>query len=207
MSVVSRTPPLPWLKPAVFTGSLAPITAIALRACYGQLGPDPIAQALNQFGLVGLIFLVAALACTPMKTIMGWTWQMRIRRMLGLFAFFYAVLHVITYAAIDQGLDWHAIADDVIKRKFIFFGFSTFVLLVPLAVTSTNAAVRRLGYVRWKQLHRLAYVAPALAVLHFIWRVKRDEREPITYGLVLVALLAARAMNHLYARLGSSVKQ
>jgi Ferric reductase like transmembrane component len=95
---------------------------------------DPIAQALNQFGLVGLIFLVAALACTPIKTTVGQTWQMRIRRMLGLFAFFYAVLHVITYAAIDQGLDWHAIAEDVIKRKFIFFGFSTFVLLVPLAV-------------------------------------------------------------------------
>jgi sulfoxide reductase heme-binding subunit YedZ len=181
--------------------------AIGLRAWRGQLGPDPIAQALNQFGLIALIFLVAALACTPLKTLMGWTWQMRIRRMLGLFAFFYAVLHVITYAAIDQGQDWHAITDDVVKRKFILFGFSTFVLLLPLAVTSSNAAVRRLGYPRWKQLHRLAYVAPALAVLHFIWRVKRDEREPITYGLVVAALLIARGVNHLCARLGSCAAQ
>src|SRR5271155_874234 len=134
-----RTPPLPWLKPAVFTGSLAPIGAIALRAWWDELGPNPIAQALNQLGLVGLIFLIAALGCSPLKTVTGWTWQMRIRRMLGLFAFFYALLHVITYTAIDQGLDWHAIADDIIKRKFIFVGFSTFVLLLPLAVTSTDS--------------------------------------------------------------------
>jgi methionine sulfoxide reductase heme-binding subunit len=141
-----RTPPLPWLKPAVFAGSLAPIAAVVLRAWWHELGPNPIAQALNQLGLVGLIFLIAALGCSPLKTVTGWTWQMRIRRMLGLFAFFYALLHVITYTAIDQGLDWHAIADDIIKRKFIFVGFSTFVLLLPLAVTSTDSAVRRLGY-------------------------------------------------------------
>jgi methionine sulfoxide reductase heme-binding subunit len=135
-----------------------------------------------------------------LKTVTGWTWQMRIRRMLGLFAFFYALFHVITYTAIDQGLDWHAIADDIIKRKFIFVGFSTFVLLLPLAVTSTDSVVRRLGYRRWKQLHRLAYVAPALAVLHFIWRVKRDVREPLIYGLILAALLVARIVPYLYIR-------
>ena len=195
-----RTPPLRWLKPAVFTGSLAPIMAIVGRAWRNELGPNPIAQALNQLGLVGLIFLIAALGCSPLKTVTGWTWQMRIRRMLGLFAFFYALLHVITYTAIDQGLDWHAIADDIIKRKFIFVGFSTFVLLLPLAVTSTDSAVRRLGYRRWKQLHRLAYVAPALAVLHFIWRVKRDVREPLIYGLILAALLVARIVPYLYIR-------
>ena len=123
---------------------------------------------------------------------------MRIRRMLGLLAFFYAALHVTTYAVLDQGLDWHAIVDDILKRKFIFFGFSAFVLLIPLAATSTNSALSRLGYVRWKQLHRLAYLAPALAVLHFIWRVKLDIREPLSYGLVLAALLSARLVESLH---------
>ena len=200
MESATRNAPLPWLKPAVLTGSLVPIAAILMRACANALGPDPIAQALNQLGLVALVFLIAALACTPLKAIVGWTWPMRLRRMLGVLAFFYASLHVITYAALDQGLDWHAIIDDIVKRKFIFFGFSTFVLLIPLAATSTNSALRRLGYVRWKQLHRLAYLAPALAVLHFTWRVKRDIREPVTYGLVLGALLTLRVVEYMRDR-------
>ena len=200
MGFVTRNVPLPWLKPAVLTGSLVPIAAILMRASAKTLGPDPIAQALNQLGLIALVFLIAALACTPLKAIAGWTWPMRLRRMLGLLAFFYALLHVITYTALDQGLDWHAIVDDIVKRKFIFFGFSTFVLLIPLAATSTNSALKRLGYVRWKQLHRLAYLAPALAVLHFTWRVKRDIREPVTYGLVFGALLTARAVEYMRDR-------
>jgi sulfoxide reductase heme-binding subunit YedZ len=200
MGSTVRNTPLPWLKPAVLTGSLVPIAAILLRASANALGPDPIAQALNQLGLIALVFLIAALACTPLKAIAGWTWPMRIRRMLGLLAFFYALLHVITYTVLDQGLDWHAIVDDVVKRKFIFLGFSTFVLLIPLAATSTNSALRRLGYVRWKQLHRLAYLAPALAVLHFTLRVKRDESEPLAYGLVLAALLSVRLVDYLHDR-------
>lgn len=195
--MAERNAPLPWLKPAVLTGSLVPVAAILLRAWQGSLGADPIAQALNQLGLVALVFLIAALACTPLKSVLGWTWPMRLRRMLGLLAFSYAFLHVATYTVVDQGLDWRAIWDDVSKRKFIFVGFATFVLLIPLAATSTNAAVRKLGYVRWKQLHRLAYVAPALAVLHFIWRVKRDVREPMAYAILLAALLAVRAIHYL----------
>jgi len=200
MAAFTKKSPLPWLKPAVLTGSLVPLAAILTRAWRDNLGPDPIAQALNQLGLIALVFLVAALGCTPLKAMFGWTWPMRIRRMLGLLAFFYALLHVITYTVLDQGLDWHAIVDDIIKRKFIFFGFSTFVLLIPLAATSTNSALRRLGYVRWKQLHRLAYLAPALAVLHFIWRVKLDVREPVAYGLVLAALLSMRLVDYLHDR-------
>lgn len=195
----SSNAPLPWLKPAVLSGSLVPVGAILLRAWQGSLGADPIAQALNQLGLIALVFLVAALACTPLKSLLGWTWPMRIRRMLGLLAFSYALLHVTTYTILDQGLDWRAIWDDVSKRKFIFVGFTTFVLLIPLAATSTNGAVRRLGYIRWKQLHRLAYLAPALAVLHFTWRVKRDVREPMTYAVVLAALLLFRIADHLYS--------
>jgi methionine sulfoxide reductase heme-binding subunit len=192
--------PVPWMKPAVLTGSLVPLAAIVLRASRNELGADPIAQALNQLGLMALVFLVTALACTPLKTFLGWTWPIRLRRMLGLLAFFYALLHVVTYVALDQGLDWRAIVDDIVKRKFIFVGFATFVLLLPLTATSTTAAIRRLGYPRWKQLHRLAYLAPALAVLHFTWRVKRDIREPVTYGVVLAALLIARLINEQQAR-------
>jgi sulfoxide reductase heme-binding subunit YedZ len=112
--------------------------------------------------------------------------------MLGLFGFFYALLHLTTYTALDQGLDWSAIWADVTKRKFIFVGFAAFVLLVPLAATSTNAALKGLGYARWKLLHRLAYVAPLLGVLHFTWRVKKDLREPIVYAVVLGVLLLVR---------------
>ena len=197
--MAARTRPLPWLKPGVFVGSLVPLAAILAAAGRGTLGADPIAQVLNELGLLALVFLVAALVCTPMKTLLGWTWPIRLRRMLGLFAFFYASLHLLTYAALDQGLDWSAIWDDVTKRKFIFVGFATFVLLVPLAVTSTNASVRRLGYARWKQLHRLAYVAPILAVVHFVWRVKKDVREPVAYAIVLAALLLVRLAGQLGA--------
>jgi len=135
---------------------------------------------------------VAALACTPMKTLLGWTWPVRLRRMLGLFGFCYASLHLTTYAVLDQVLDWHAILQDLTKRRFIYVGFAAFVLLVPLAITSTNASVRRLGFARWKRLHRLAYVAPVLGVVHFTWRVKKDVSEPVAYGVVLAALLLVR---------------
>src|SRR2546427_5803799 len=139
-----NTPPLPWLKPAVFVGSLTPVAAILIRTLRGELGANPIAQALNQLGLVALVFLVAALACTPLKTLFGWTWPIRLRRMLGLFGFFYGLLHVSTYTVLDQVLDWQAIWEDVTKRKFIFVGFAAFVLLVPLAATSTSAALKQL---------------------------------------------------------------
>ena len=192
-----KTSPLPWLKPAVLTGALVPIAAIALRAWRGELGADPIAQALNQLGLMALVFLVATLGCTPLKLILGWTWPIRLRRMLGVLAFVYALLHVTTYVAVDQTLAWRAIFDDVVKRKFIFVGFAAFMMLVPLAATSTNASVKRLGYARWKQLHRLAYLAPALGVAHFLWRVKKDIHEPAVYGVLLASLLLVRAVDHL----------
>ena len=197
---MSRPSPLPWLKPGVLAGALAPAAAIALRAWRHELGADPIAQALNQLGLMALVFLVVTLACTPLKVICGWTWPMRLRRMLGLLAFFYAALHVTTYVALDQTLDWNAIFADVVKRKFIFVGFAAFVVLIPLAATSTNASVKRLGFARWKQLHRLAYLAPALGVMHFVWRVKKDIHEPAVYGTVLATLLMIRVIDHLRRR-------
>jgi sulfoxide reductase heme-binding subunit YedZ len=190
--------PYPWLEPGVLAGALVPVAALVLRGVRGELGANPIAQALNQLGLVALVLLIAALACTPAKLAFGWTWPLRIRRLLGLLAFVYATLHVATYVGLDQAFDWRAIWKDVSKRKFIFVGFAAFASLIPLALTSTNASVKRLGFARWKRLHRLAYVAPALGVLHFFWRVKKDASEPLAYGAVLAVLLALRLVD--YAR-------
>jgi len=192
--MTTRRRPYPWLEPGIRVGALVPLAAILLRAARGELGANPIAQALNQLGLIALVLLIAALACTPLKIVFGWTWPIRVRRMLGLLAFSYAVLHVATYTGLDQVFDWPAIWKDVTKRKFIFVGFAAFVLLIPLALTSTHAAVRRLGFARWKVLHRLAYVAPALGVLHFFWRVKKDVSEPVAYGTGLALLLAIRVV-------------
>ena len=189
-----RARPLPWLEPGVFVGALTPLLSIAQRAAMGELGADPIAQALNELGLVALVFLVASLACTPTKILLGWTWPLRIRRMLGVFAAVYAALHVVTYVTLDQGFDWSAIVEDVLERKFIFVGAATFVLLVPLSLTSTKGAVRRLGFARWKRLHRLAYAAGVLGVVHFFLRVKKDVSEPQAYGIALATLLLVRVV-------------
>jgi len=182
----------PWLKPAVFAGALVPLAALLARAARGTLGANPIAEALNELGLTALVLLVASLACTPAREVLGWTWAIGLRRMLGLFAFFYASLHFSTYIGLDQGLRLAAVFADVTKRKFIFFGFAAFVLLAPLAATSTAASVQRLGFVRWKRLHRLAYAAAILGVIHFFLRVKKDVSEPAVYAAVLALLFAAR---------------
>jgi methionine sulfoxide reductase heme-binding subunit len=182
----------PWLKPGVLIGGLIPLALLCVRAAQGTLGADPIALALNQLGLLALIFLLASLAATPLKLAFELTWPIRIRRMLGLFAFFYASLHFLLYALIDQGLALEAIGEDLRERGFIAFGFAAFLLLIPLAITSTAAMTKRLGARRWKLLHRLAYVAAILAVVHFVWRVKRDFTQPALYAVVLAVLLFAR---------------
>jgi sulfoxide reductase heme-binding subunit YedZ len=191
---------MPWLKPAVFVGSLMPLVSLLIRGAQGRLSANPVAYVLNQLGLLTLIFLIATLSLTPLRKLSGWTWPIRIRRMLGLFTFFFASLHFTTYVAIDQRFAWHAILADILKRKFIFVGFSAFLLLIPLALTSTNASVRRLGAARWQRLHRLVYVASTLGVIHFWWRVKKDHREPMIYGVVLAFLLAFRVVSAVRAR-------
>ena len=189
---MTRSVPLRWLKPAILTGGLVPLAALALRAWRGELGANPIAEVMNALGLMALVFLVASLACTPLRARFGWTWPIRVRRLLGLMAFTYATIHVATYAGLDQLGDWRAITADVLKRRFIFVGFAAYVLLVPLAITSTAGWVRRLGFVRWKRLHRLVYLAAGLGVIHFVWRVKADLREPLVYVAVLGVLLLGR---------------
>jgi sulfoxide reductase heme-binding subunit YedZ len=188
-----RKEPYPWLKPGLFLGALVPLGYLCLRASWDQLGADPIAQIENELGLTALVFLLASLVCSPARRLFHWTWPMRIRRQLGLFAFFYASLHFLTYLVLDQFFDWGTIAADVAQRPFITVGFAALVLLAPLAVTSTNGWIRRLGYRRWVRLHSLVYVAGALAALHFIWRVKIDISQPLTYAAILGALLAIRA--------------
>jgi sulfoxide reductase heme-binding subunit YedZ len=149
---------------------------------------------MNELGLAALVLLVASLACTPARYLMGWTWPARIRRDVGLLAFLYAMLHFLTYLLLDQVVDLGAIVADIVKRPFITVGFAALVLLVPLALTSTKASIRRMGFVRWNRLHRLVYVAGALAVVHFFWRVKVDVTQPLVYGLVVAALLAGRVL-------------
>jgi sulfoxide reductase heme-binding subunit YedZ len=180
------------LERATFALACAPLVWLVAAALLGKLGADPIAKSLNELGLWALRFLLASLACTPLQIAFGWKWPLRLRRMLGLFAFFYACAHFLTYAVLDQGLAFGEIWKDVVKRKFITVGMATFLILVPLAVTSTNKMMQRLGFHRWKRLHRLVYLAGVLAVVHFVWRVKKDLSEPLIYAAILAALLAAR---------------
>jgi sulfoxide reductase heme-binding subunit YedZ len=176
----------------VFAGCCLPLAVIGIEGLGGRLGANPIATILNRLGYWALCFLLLSLAATPLKILFGWTSPVRFRRMLGLFAFFYGFLHLTTYVVLDQFFDLPAIAADIVKRKFITIGLLTFLLLVPLATTSTDRWVRRLGFVRWKRVHRLSYVAAVCGVIHFVWRVKADLLQPTIFGLVLAGLLAVR---------------
>jgi sulfoxide reductase heme-binding subunit YedZ len=185
-------PSLRWLKPAVVVGALVPLADMIVRALLGRLGANPIAEALNRLGLLAFILLIASLACTPLKLLFGVVWPMRLRRALGLVAFTYVSLHFAVYVLLDRRGAPETLLEDVLKRPFIAVGTLAFVLLIPLAATSTAASVKRLGAARWRRLHRLAYLAAGLAALHFIWRVKRDLSEPLTYAVLLAFLLLVR---------------
>jgi sulfoxide reductase heme-binding subunit YedZ len=155
------------------------------------LGSNPIEELLHQLGRWGLKFLLLSLTITPLRRWTGWNWSIRFRRMLGLFAFFYIMLHFLTYAILDQGLDFAVIIEDVIKRPYITLGMAAFLLLIPLALTSTKGMMRRLGK-RWQKLHRLVYVIAIIAVWHFYWQVKLDTLDATVYALVLAVLLITR---------------
>lgn len=184
-----------WLQPAVLVGSLAPFVVLAIRALGHTLGANPVATALNRLGLLALIFLLASLACTPLKLVFRWTWPMRVRKTLGLLGFFTALLHFVVYFVIDHGLHLGVVLADVAKRPFIAVGFAALVLLVPVAVTSTKRSPARFGYARWKRVHQLVYGVGALGVVHFYMRVKADTREPLIYAAVLAALLVVRMVD------------
>jgi sulfoxide reductase heme-binding subunit YedZ len=196
----ARRPPTPWLQPGIVLGGLMPLAALILGALQGSLGANPIAEVENLTGLTALVLLLASLACSPLRRLRGWTWPMRIRRALGLLAFFYAALHFLVYAVLDQGVDLDAIGHDIAERPFITVGVIALVLLTPLALTSTTRAIRRLGYHRWLRLHQLVYVAAALAIIHFVWRVKIDIAQPLLYALIFGALILVRVLYWLRQR-------
>jgi sulfoxide reductase heme-binding subunit YedZ len=175
----------------VLAAVLSPAALLAWRAAQGGLGANPIEAATHFTGEWALRLLLATLALTPLRRWLGWHGAAAHRRTLGLAAFGYAAAHFAIWAVLDLGLEGAAIVEDIVERPFVTAGFAAFLLLAPLAVTSTRGWMRRLGR-RWMQLHRLVYVAAALAILHFLWLVKADLRPPLVYGAVLGVLLAAR---------------
>jgi sulfoxide reductase heme-binding subunit YedZ len=180
------------LKPVVFSVCLLPLIWLGWLAFSNGLGANPIEAITRFLGDWALRLLLICLSVTPLVRFLGLSWLMRLRRMLGLFAFAYAVLHIFSYVGLDQFFAWRAIWIDILKRNYITVGMLTILLLLPLAVTSTNVMIKRLGGKNWKRLHRLIYPAAILAVFHFAMMVKIDLIEPMIYGAVLAILLLAR---------------
>ncbi|HWT14754.1 MAG TPA: protein-methionine-sulfoxide reductase heme-binding subunit MsrQ [Patescibacteria group bacterium] len=178
-------------KFVLFLLCLLPAGMLAHDVFLGDPGPDPVARIVHETGAWTLRFLLITLAVTPLRHWGGWNVLIRFRRMLGLFAFFYATLHFCAYLFLDLGAFWAQILTDIAKRPYITVGFSAWLLLIPLAVTSTHAMMRRLGK-HWQRLHRLSYAIAVLGVLHFIWLVKADLTEPLIYAAILALLLLAR---------------
>ncbi len=179
-------------KAALFIAGLLPLVRLVWLGANDGLGANPIEFITHSTGTWTLVGLLTTLSITPLRKISGWNWLIRLRRMLGLFTFFYACLHFTTYIWLDQFFDLQMVVKDVIKRPFITVGFLAFVLLIPLAVTSTNAMMKRLGGKKWQTLHRLIYAIAVLGVAHYWWLVKKDITQPLIYALVLAALLGIR---------------
>jgi sulfoxide reductase heme-binding subunit YedZ len=181
-----------WFKPAVFLACLIPLGMLGWKAYQGDLGANPIELITHSTGDWTMRFLLITLAITPLRKLTNQTWLIRFRRMLGLFAFFYCVLHFLTYIWLDKFFDLNEMLKDIAKRRFITVGFTAFVLLIPLAITSTAGWIRRLGGRRWQMLHRLIYFSALAGVIHYIWLVKADLRKPLQYAVVVGVLLAYR---------------
>ena len=191
-----------WLKPLVFLLCLIPFGQLAYNAYTGDLGVNPIETITRFTGSWALIFLLGSLAVSPLRRLTRWNELIKFRRMLGLFAFSYALAHFSTYLVLDLFFDWAAIGKDILKRPYVTAGFTAFVLMIPLAITSSAAMIRRLGK-RWQQLHRLVYLAAIGGVIHFYWLVKADIRRPAQYGAVLALLLGYRLVVKLRPRIAA----
>ena len=157
-----------------------------------DLGANPVEYITLSTGTATLVLLLCSLAVTPLRRLSNWAWLIRFRRLLGLFAFFYGTLHLIIYFALDREFDWSSTWADIMKRPFITMGMLSFILMVPLAITSTSWAIRKMGGSRWNALHKLVYVSGVAAIIHFWWKVKKDHTEPAFYGMILLVLFAAR---------------
>ena len=182
------------LKVVVFIAALGPLARLIWRASQGTLGANPIEFITRSTGEWVLVFLMATLAVTPLRKLLGIPDLIRFRRMLGLFAFFYGCLHLTTYIWLDQNFNFRGIIPDVYKRPFITAGFTAFVLMLPLALTSTRGWIRRLGGKGWQGLHRLIYFSALAGVIHFLWLVKRVTIRPQTYAAIFAVLMFARLM-------------
>ncbi|MGH2369132.1 MAG: sulfite oxidase heme-binding subunit YedZ, partial [Chloroflexota bacterium] len=173
-------------------GALVPFALLLWDGAHNNLTVNPIQEITFRTGKTALVLLILSLACTPINRVLGIKQVIPLRRPLGLYAFFYASLHLLTFAVVDYGLDWDLIQQAIVEKRYILAGFAAFLLLTPLAITSTKGWMRRLGK-RWTVLHRLVYLAAPLVVLHFIWLVKGDIREPLLYGAGVAGLFALRA--------------
>ena len=192
------------IKPWVFAACLIPLGLLVWRGFSGGLTANPIEYITHRTGDWTLRFLLLSLAVTPVRKLVGWAWLASFRRMLGLFAFFYATLHFSTYLVLDFFFALDLILEDIVERRYVTAGFFGFVSLIPLAVTSTKGMIRRLGGERWRRLHRLVYVAAAAGVVHYLWLVKIDIIPPLAYGAVLTVLLGLRLWFRFAARRGRS---
>ncbi|WP_333839475.1 sulfite oxidase heme-binding subunit YedZ [Pelomicrobium sp.] len=188
------------LKRVVFFLALAPLARLLWLGFHDGLGANPVEFITRSTGFWTLTFLTLTLAVTPLRRLLGWPWLLRLRRMLGLYAFFYACLHFSTYLVLDQFFDLAAIGQDVVKRPYITVGFTCFLLLIPLAVTSSDRMIRRLGARRWQRLHRLVYLIGIGGVIHFWWLVKADVTQPALFAATLLVLLGSRVVHALRSR-------
>jgi methionine sulfoxide reductase heme-binding subunit len=195
---------LRWIKLVVFLACLMPLARLAWKAFHDALGANPIQVITFSTGTWTLVFLLTTLGITPLRRLAGQLWLIQLRRMIGLFAFFYACLHFTTYIWLDKFFDVHEMLKDVAKRPFITAGFTAFVLLIPLAITSTRGMIVRLGGKNWQRLHRLIYVSALAGVVHYIWLVKKDERVPTMFAAVLGALLLYRILSWMVQRAQNS---
>ena len=186
------TKPDRWLKPLVFVLCLVPLIWLVGRAVLGDLGANPIEAITRYLGDWALRFLLIALSVTPVRTLIGWNAIGRLRRMLGLYAFFYVVLHLSSYIGLDQYFYWMGIWQDITKRVYITLGMAAVLMLLPLAITSNDAMVKRLGGQSWRRLHRLVYPAAVLGVIHFFMMIKADYTEPVVYAVILSLLFGIR---------------
>ena len=197
---------LRYLKPVLFLACLAPLSRLAWRGFHAQLGANPIEAITHGTGDWTLTFLLITLAVTPLRKVTHQYWLIKFRRMFGLFAFFYGCLHLMTYVWLDKFFDVHEMLKDIAKRRFITAGMTAFALMLPLALTSTQWSIRKLGGKRWQALHRLIYFSAAAGVIHYIWLVKADLKKPLEYGFVLAVLILFRISAWLVARLSTPTK-
>ncbi len=194
-----------YLKPVLFLACLGPLAWLVWRGLHADLGANPIETITHFTGDSTLTFLLITLSISPLRKLTRQYWLIGLRRMLGLFAFFYGFLHLMTYVWLDKFFDVHEMLHDIAKRKFITIGMTAFALMIPLALTSTKWAIRKLGGKRWQGLHRLIYFSAAAGVIHYIWLVKADLKKPLEYASVLGVLMTYRLVAWLSSRARSVI--